>query len=348
MMRLGLYTFASLALIAIVGALVYSQNANNYALEVLGINLTLPVAAWFVLPMLLLFLFTLLHMLYYGLKNYFLLKKWRKDTETLEDALYWSLVQEPKEHKFAVDDVAQIAKLLEKTTLSVNDKVEGLSPRLSNILSIIEKIKAGEYIDLKEKKLSKVFKEGNLLLTQNRLNLLDVDSKFTETVLRASTEYDASVVEKALALFSEETDFLKASKYSKVYSIKQFFILLSRVTEEETLAFSPDTLSTFVEDLDFSCDEYVEIARVTKKFFTPEENLALFKRFQEKDDEGQSAYLYLLFEYELLDEAYNYLDEFEAGEFIKYRALYTLKKEHSGYRLEDILSQKSTCFKKKV
>ena len=128
------------------------------------INLNFPIAAWFVLPMLLLFFFTLLHMLYYGVKNYFLLKKWRKDTETLEDALYWSLVQEPKEQKYSVEAVSSSAKLLEQVNITLKENVEGLSPRLSNIISLIQKIDNGEYIDLKEEKLSKVFKEGNVLL----------------------------------------------------------------------------------------------------------------------------------------------------------------------------------------
>ena len=346
-MRLGLYTCAALALIAIVGAVVYSQNANYYLLEFMGINLNFPIAAWFVLPMLLLFFFTVLHMLYYGVKNYFLLKKWRKDTETLEDALYWSLVQEPKEQKYSVEAVSSSAKLLEQVNITLKENVEGLSPRLSNIISLIQKIDNGEYIDLKEEKLSKVFKEGNVLLTQNRLNQLDVDDKFVETVLRASTEYSALVLEKALSLFSEKTDFSKASKYAKVYNSKHFFALLERANKEDKLGLNPDILTTFVEVLDLSCEAYIDIARRTKTYFTPEENLALFKGYQEEDDKAQSAYLYLLFEYELLDQASSYLDEFEKDEFVKFRALYILKKEHSGYRLEDIIDS-SSCQNKKA
>ncbi|NOR56187.1 MAG: hypothetical protein GQ531_08255 [Sulfurovum sp.] len=347
-MRLGLYTFAALALIAIVGAVVYVENPNNYALEFMGINLSFPIAAWFVLPMLLLFFFTVLHMLYYGVKNYFLLKRWRKDTETLEDTLYWSVVQEPKEQKFAVKDVEKVAKLLEKTTLTVNEKVEGLSPRLSNIVTEIENIKAGEYIDLKEKKLSKVFKEGNPLLIQNQINQLSVDDKFVETVLRGNTEYTALVIQKALSIFSEKSDFTKALKYTKVYDTQAFLQLLKRVSEEDKLGLTPDVLLSFIEELDFSCEVYIEIASCTKKYLTPDENLALFKRCQEEDKKAQSAYLYLLFEYELLDDAEKQLDEYELDEFMNFRALYTLKKEHNGYRLSDVFDKASLCKKHNV
>jgi len=345
-MRLGLYTFAALALIVIVGAIVYTLNPNYYAVEILGLNLSLPVAVWVVLAMLLLFFFTILHMLIYGLKNYFLQRKWKKDTETLEDALYWSLVQESKEQKYALPEVASVAKLLDKATLTLNGSLEGLSPRLSNIISLIKQINGGEYIDLKEHKLSKVFKEGNPLLIQNRLNQLEIDDKFIETVLRASKEYSEEALDKALSLFSQKFDFVKASKYSKVYTSQYFMTLLKRVSEEDTLGLSPDIVNTFIEDLDFSCEEYIEMVRITSKYFTPEENLTLFKRTQSENEQAQGAYLHLLFEYELLDQVAAYLEEFDPEDFMKYRALYTLKKEHSGYRLENII-ESNACHGRK-
>jgi len=101
-MKIGLYVFASLAYIALLGAFAYTLELGNYRLDLL--NITLPISIWIILPALLLFVFTVGHMLFYGLKNYLLLKKWRKDTKKLEDGLYWSLVNEPKEQKYAIDE----------------------------------------------------------------------------------------------------------------------------------------------------------------------------------------------------------------------------------------------------
>ena len=68
-MRLGLYIFATLVLIGISGGLAYAVNADHYVIEAMGINFNFPVALWVVLPMIVLFLFTIGHMLFYGLKN---------------------------------------------------------------------------------------------------------------------------------------------------------------------------------------------------------------------------------------------------------------------------------------
>ena len=342
-MRLGLYIFASLALIAIVGALTYTVNPNNYLVEMMGINFNFPIALWLILPMALLFVFTLLHMFFYGLKNYFLLKIWRKDTVTLEDALYWSLVNEPKEQKYAIEEVGASAVLLAKASINLSDNVEGLTPRLARVVNIIQKIKNGEYVDLKELKMSKIFNPGNPILIQNRLNCLESDEKFVEGVMRAASDYSEVVQKEALETFARKEDFTKARKYTKVFNISNFLVMLKRVSPQNDLGLTADILSEFVEALELKCEHYIQIATITKKYFKPEENLLLFRAYQSKNDKAQNAYLYLLFEYELMDQIAAFLEEHEEEDFVKFRALYTLKKEQSRYKLEDIIDINSIC-----
>ncbi len=342
-MKLGLYIFASLALIATVGALTYTVNPNYYLVEMMGVNFNFPIALWLIMPMVLLLVFTLLHMFFYGLKNYFLLKKWRKDTLTLEDALYWSLVNEPKEQKYAIDEVGASAVLLAKASINLSDNVEGLTPRLARVVNIIQKIKNGEYVDLKELKMTKVFNQGNPILVQNRLNCLESNDKFVEGVLRASSDYSEVVQKEALETFARKEDFTKARKYVKVFDVKNFLVMLQRVSTQNDLGLSADILSEFVHALELKCEDYIQIAVITKKYFKPEENLLLFREYQSKNEKAQNAYLYLLFEYELMEQVANYLDEHDENDFMKFRALYTLKKAHSKFKLEDIIDIKSIC-----
>ena len=342
-MRLGLYTIASLVLIGIVGGLAYMVNPNFYVLEVMGIHFNFPIALWFVLPMVLLFVMTLFHMFFYGLKNYFAIKKWRKDAETLEDALYWSLVNEPKEQKYAIAEVSASALLLNKASLTLNDMVEGVSPRLSRVANIIHKIKNGEYVDLKELKMTKVFNSGNPILIQNRLNYLETDDKFVEGVMRATSDYSEAVQKEALKIFARKEDFIKARKYVKVFDVENFLVMLNRITHEEKLGLTAEILTEFVNALNLKCEDFIAIASITKKYFKPDENLHLFREYQAKNEKAQNAYLYLLFEYELLDQVSKYLDEHDERDFMKFRALYTLKREHSKFKLEDIIDIKSIC-----
>lgn len=342
-MRLGLYIFATLVLIGMVGAFTYAMNPDNYIMEVMGINLNFPIALWVTLPMILLFIFTVIHIFYYGLKNYFLLKKWEKDTNTLEDALYWSLVNEPKKQKYSIEKMGNTACILEKASLDLSDNVENLNPRLSHVVNIIQKIKNGEYIDLKEEKLSKVFHAGNPILIQNRLNRLETDEKFPEDIMRATSEYSPAVQAQALEVFARKSNFTQAKKYAKVFDVKNFLTMLKRVNSEDNLEMTSEVLAEFVQALELSCRDFVEMALVTKKYLKPEENLTLFRKFQDDNEKAQNAYLYLLFEYELLEQASRYLDEADENEFVKFRAFHELKKLHSKYRLEDIVDIQSVC-----
>lgn len=342
-MRLGLYIFATLVLMGLIGAFTYSFNPDHYTLELMGINFSFPVAVWIVLPMFILFLFTLVHMFFYGLKNYFILKKWHKDTHTLEDALYWSLVNEPKEQKYGISEIGNSALLLAKASINVSDNIEGLTPRLARVVNIIQKIKNGEYVDLKEEKMAKVFNAGNPILIQNRLNCLDSDDNFVEGVMKSTSAYSDVVQSEALEMFASKKNFTQARKYAKVFDTKSFFVMLERVNSKDDLELSAEVLADFVKALNFKCEDFVRIAEVTKKYFKPEENLLLFRTFQLENDKAQNAFLYLLFEYELTEQTGAYLDEQEPYDFMKFRALYELKKQNGKYKLEDIIDINSVC-----
>ncbi len=342
-MRLGLYIFVALILGAIIGATAYTINPNNYIVELLGINFNFPVAVWVILPMAVLLIFTVIHMFFYTMKNYFKLKRWQKDAATLDDALYWSLLNEPKEQKFLMDDMNSSAILLGKSSLTINDSIEGLNNRLSRVVNLLTKINNGEYVDLKEHKMARVFNEGNPHLIQNRLNRLESDSEFVEEVMKSSSKFSKLVRAQALEIFARKETFYKARKYAKVFDVQNFKVMLARANFEEDMGLSAEILNEFISGLKLNCKDFVEIANVTKKQFRPDENLSLFKRYQEENVKAQNAYIFLLFEYELLDEVSAYLDEQEDSEFIKFKALLTLKREHKQFKLEDLIDTDSIC-----
>lgn len=342
-MRIGLYIFAALTLAAIVGAFVYTVNPNHYLLEVTGIHFNLPVAVWVILPMLLLLALTIIHMLFYGFKNYLKLKKWQRDAATLDDAFYWSLINEPKDQKYALEEIKNSAMLLNKASIDMKENVEGLNSRLTKIINLIQKIKSGEYVDLKEHKMTKLFSENNPLLIQNRLNRLESDKEFVEEVMKSPSLFSKAVQNKALEIFAANETFYKARKYAKAFDAKNLKAMLQRVGGTEDMGLSVEILNEFVEGLKLECSDFVYIASITKKQFTPDQNLALFKKYQQNNLKAQNAYLYLLFEYELLEEVGKYLEEQNESEFIKFRALYELKQEHKKYKLEDLIEVDTVC-----
>jgi len=344
-MRLGLYILASIVLMAMVGVFIYTINPNDYSHNFFGVYISMPVAVWVMLPMFLLMSASLMHMMFYGAKNFFKFKKWEKESERLNNALYWSLLNEPKPNKFNLPKLRETASLLQVSNIKLNGTVDGVSEKIQSALNIISELDKGECVDLKEKKLSDALSIDNPLVIKNHLNHLAKDVTFAEEVLLSKEKYSDIIFNKALNDFANSTSFLKARKYSKVFDKKSFITLISRVTRDDDLDLSKTILDEFIIDLnlELKCSDFLLIANVTKKQLTPDENLKLFREYDSKYTKAQTAYLYLLFDYEMIDKAGEYLDEHDPHEFMRFRALYDLKKEYTRYKITDLMNIKHIC-----
>ena len=342
-MRIGLYTFASLALIGLIAAFAYTINPGNFVYEIAGINLNFPIALWIAIPMLILLVMTIFHMVYHGTKSFFAKRKWIRDANELQDALYWSLLQEPKPHHFSVPEIKSGAALLSVSSLEALDSTEGLSEKLGKTINWVKKIQEGEYVDLKEKKVAKFLSASNPLVVRNTLNKLEKNSEFAESILLAVDEYTPETVSRALEILTDKETLFKMRKFVKMLDGKHLVKVLDRVDRDEDVGLTADNVDFVTQNIDLSCSEYMRLAKSTIKKLTPDENLTLFKKFAQEKESAQNAYLYLLFQYEMLDEVKAYLEESEEDEFKPFRALYTLKKGKYNYRVSDIISSANVC-----
>ncbi len=342
-MRIGLYTFASLAFIGLIAAFTYTINSSNFVYEIAGINLNFPIALWIAIPMLLLLVMTIFHMMYHGTKSYFARRKWIRDANELQDALYWSLLKEPKVHHFAIPEIKSGAALLSVSSLEVLDATEGLSDKLGKTINWVKKIQDGEYVDLREKKVAKFLSSDNPLVVHNTLNRLEDNSEYAESVLMSKNEHSKAVVSKALDVLVSKESLFKMRKFASMLNGTYLNQVLDRADAGEDVGLTEDNVDFLSQNIELACTEYMRLARSTIKQLTPDENLTLFKKLANEKESAQNAYLYLLFQYEMLDEVKAYLEESEEDEFKPFRALYILKKGKYNYRVSDIISSANVC-----
>ncbi len=343
-MRIGLYLIFAMIFTALVGAFVYTLQLGDYSHSLLGISLNLPVFVWVTLPVLLLMIFSVLHMAYYGTVNFFARKRWEKDAATFQDALYWSLLKEPKEHKYSIKQIGDGAKLLANSTIDVAGNADGISDKFRSVIGLIQDVNRGEYVNLKEKKLANKLSKENPILIKNNINRLSADPKFVEEVLQSTAAYNKETIAKALEIFAQNETFFKAKKYAKLFDVENFFVLLERAAaSKEDIGMNEEMIKTFVTELPFRCREYMHLAKVCLQKFTPDSNLEMFKGFRKIDEDANQAYLYLLFEYEMLDAIEEFLNDFSVNEFVRFRALFTIKKSNHKYNIESLVSSYAVC-----
>jgi len=342
-MRIGLYTFASLALIGLIAAFAYTVNPGNFVYEIAGINLNFPIALWIAIPMLILLVATIFHMMYHGTKSFFARRKWTRDANELQDALYWSLLKEPKPHHFSIPEIKSGAALLSVSSLDIVDSTEGLSDKLGKTINWVKKIQEGEYVDLKEKKVAKFLSSSNPLVVHNTLNRLEENAEFAESVLMSKEEHTPEVVSRALEVLVGKESLFKMRKFATMLSGAHLTQMLERADAGEDIGLTVDNVDFLSQNISLKCEEYMRLARSTIKKLTPDENLSLFKKLAGEKESAQNAYLYLLFQYEMLDEVKAYLEESEEDDFKPFRALYVLKKGKYNYRVSDIISSANVC-----
>jgi len=342
-MRLGAYFFLGLIFIGMVGGGVYLLYPGYHSITLMGITLNLPIAAWVVLPLLLFFLLTILHMVYHGTRSYFHRRRWVRDAEELQDAFYWSLLREPKEHLYHMPSMKEGAPILNVSHLEVVGNIHGLSNKLMETIEWVKKIENGEYVDLRAKKVERFLSKENPLLIQNFLNRIDKEREFAESVLQSRELYAESVVSRAMDRLVERESVDRISRYLSLMKKEHLYTLLDRVDKKEDVGLTPASARIFTERLELECPDYVRLMHTTLRRFTPDENLKLFKELAAEKERAQNAYLYLLFEYEMIEQVRKFLEEHDEMEFKPFRALLILKEGKHNFRIDDLLDSEIAC-----
>jgi hypothetical protein len=342
-MRIGLYIFSSIVFLIIVSVLAFLVNSGSYHLQTFGIDITLPVALWMALPSLALLVLSVLHMSYYSAKNFFLLRRWQKDSDTLEDLAYWSILNEPRENHIATDNLKNIASILSGSSIVAKEGFEAKSERVADVLNVVKSINSGTYVDLKSKKISKQLSNMNPLVIKNSINRLQNDTKFAFDVLTNVGEHDKSVVGEALNLVTKTQNMQTIKKYLPLMGVANLENIFKRLNSGDSVGINEEYVKDITGSITLDCKDYINLASSAMKFLDPKTMLSLFRGFEQKDENAEMAYLYLLLEYEMMDDAKEFIDSNPENDFKKLKIFFDLKQKQNNLKLQDIVSLNSLC-----
>ena len=180
-MGLKKYVIFSIILIIVVFGYTYSLELGNYNITILNFSLELPVAAWVILPLALLSLVTYLHLLFYGLINYFKKRAVKKDHETMIDLVKSNLLEKTDLIKFKTKDFKNLHSILSQLKLNVKDsRFTSTDEELNKIVANIQDIQDGKFVTDKSFKISEISSLANL----NILIKVNVQIDFAVDVLK--------------------------------------------------------------------------------------------------------------------------------------------------------------------
>ena len=334
-MGLKKYIGFSLLLIIIVGLYVYSVESGDYTVTVLEYSLMLPTVAWILAPIVLLFIFTVLHLMFYGSVNYCKNRGFVKDESTIIETLKNVLLQKNDKRKFKTAGYKNIASILNQFNIDVKDQAfTSTNEGLNQVVSQIKDIKAGKYVNEKSLKLD----AGSTLAKQNLINKMNEQVDYSLDILKKATQFSDDIVRIAFFNVLENKTMTTIKKvYNNVILDREMaFKLFLKDIDNNEFGLSKEEILKITKSLNYSKEEYVTLAKLYKDALTPDKLLELFETISEDNDTATTAYFYVLCELEMIDKLRDILSGYNEDEMLAFRAILDLKEAGKHYSLDDI------------
>lgn len=337
-MGLKKYIVFSILLIILIFGYVFSVEPGEYKITVLDISLTLPIAVWVILPLLVLFIGSVSHMLYYSLKSYLKYRAILKDEENIMQSIKAYLLQKGDKTSYKTKAFKDISNILSQINFEVKDSNFTTSNNeINKIVSLIKDINNGIYVQDKEIKLEPTSK----LAHKNLLNKVDAEIDFCVEILKKPMNYNSDVIKKAFLNVVDQKSMTTVKKlYENVSLDKEMGKkLFEKSAKNPDFAIVNEEVIKITKNLDYDKNDYLELAKLYKDAYQPDDLISLFEDLSKEVECSTEAYLYVLFEFEMIDRVRELLTSYADEEYPAFRAFIDLKDAGKQYSLE------SLCFK---
>ncbi len=317
------YLFFSMVLIALCGLYVFTFQDGSYLIEFFGVPVTLKIAVWIVIPMIILAFFSVLHLIYHNMKYYVSNRALIKDYETYKQACKAALLNEEVNATYKTEWF----KLSSQMLSVLNSKEEGakalVDENLKKICDDLALVEKGEIADLKAYRL----RNDNPIYIENRTNQLKQDPKMALDILRTCEgKLETPLCKLAYDMLIKHGTYLEIKRQDFPLRSEDVITLIERnLDEEDSFSMEDANIGELVESVDLSKDEYIKVAKLLKRNMNPDTLVAMFENIYANETKAGKAYLYVLFELQMIDRAREVLQNTEENEFEEFKTLLFLR-----------------------
>ncbi|WP_373036799.1 hypothetical protein [Sulfurimonas sp.] len=321
------YTIASLILITLVGWYVFAYvSQDTTAIELFGVSLpSFPIAVWVIVPLVILYIASVFHISFYSMLSNFKLRKYEKDYEKIINAIADAyLAKDERNHTYKTPRYQLLGSIIDNTTLFPTEALKKgtHNEKLDAVLKIIDDIKNGEVVELKKYSL----KPNNALVIQNERNRYKKGDINAEYILNHASNYDESLVKEAYSDIVKTAPLSVIEQHKSYLTKETLFVVLSRVNaQEDTLEISNEALMELLNILELDTKDLIKVSSTLSTGMIPEQRIKLFETLSEKREDAVEAYLFTLFDLEMLAPANDLLHNTQDHEYLNFKAYSALK-----------------------
>ena len=306
--------------IAVVAGLTYSLNSSDFTFELLGQAITLPVAVWVALPVAVLALLAILHIAYHGYAFY-RYKKWiKKDSQLYKDLAKETLLGFDSNKEFKTD-AYKIASQVTRSISPWNEfKEMGVDDaELNNIMQTIKSIKNNEIVDLKKFRLAKDSKINIL----NELNKIEQLPTYYLDLLK-NHDLNDTLKKAAVAKLIKTANFSDIKRANLDLTSEEIMTIIARFVNDE-IDLSSDEIFDLLNNVKVTKAQYDKAAIVLKNKLKPNAFIGIFEKQKNIQADADEAYVYALFELQMLDKVREAIENSDPDEFKEIKVLLFLR-----------------------
>ena len=334
------YSVAAFVLMAIVGWYVYAYITNDtMTINFFGVYElpALSIALLVVIPTFILYVASVLHMSFYNMLSNLKQRKSQKDYEKLFDSITDAYLGKiDRKHSFKTAEFELFGKLLDNSVVFPSgditlDEGDDKTKKLVAALKAIKDIQSGEVVELKPFAVS----TDNPLYTQNQRNMYKQGKIKAEDILSHATKYTKELCEEVYVDYVKNATLVNIEKYKDFLTKESLFEVLVRINaNENSLEVSNESIVALLSSLALDKDDYMKVSRVTAKFMNPDQRIKLFETLSGEKEEAVEAYLYTLFDLEMIEPAYSLLEISQPDEYTKFKAYKALRENNQNFNIE--------------
>ncbi|MBL0687201.1 MAG: fatty-acid--CoA ligase [Sulfurospirillum sp.] len=322
------YILLTVVYMLAIGLYVHSFSGESHTLSVHKFSLTLPISLWIILPIFFLFIASTIHMTYYSLKDFLKHRATNKDFESFKTALSEKVMGEDSAVKYRTDRFKFIGKSIKMMSYKSTKNFDSGDEKIELNRQVVEKLEDGDVLELKKYRLS----FGNKLLEQNNFNKLTQDKKYALEILENCTDENNELCKKAYFEYIQYASFEDIKKIGFTPTKEMFIVLMERYLEEEgrvNISLDLESIQDLLMQFKANREDYLELAYEIKVKLDPDALIALFEKLYNSPDHTAvaDAYLYVLYELQMIDKIRDILENSDKDEFMKWKTILFLR-EH--------------------
>ncbi len=330
-MQLKRYTFASLILMILVGVATYTINSETISFDLMGIHFpNLPIALWVVVPVILMYLASVMHMAFHALLGNLKLRKLDRDSEKMVTALRDALLGvKDRNNIYKSDNYKIMGKLIDNSVLLPFDTLKEVgNETIDEAVQLLRDVQNKKRVDMKKFQLA----NSTSLVIQNNLNRLERNELTPDEVFSRADTYGDIVCLKAYEEYVKTASVGSILKYKNLFSMPSLLSFVGRINSSvEGIEISNEELVSLLKSLNLNSSDYIDLSIALSKNMLPEQRIRLFEALSENNDEAMEGYFYTLYDLQMIDSANEILNNTAKDDYLIFKAYRDLKRANKHY-----------------